>query len=280
MAIKLPEKNYFTRDEIAQGWGCERDLVDHYIEHGSLREALVLSKESFSEVRRFKYLKCDLRSKVFYNYTNFWRRDYEDLTDLLAESETEIDAQSIVKCPKFAYVLNEKQMFIYEDCPTTIPTFDGFETRYIAGTEKRPRLAFIAGLENERYIPTSLAARGKYKRKPNTHTRYFVDLFLSEKALSNRFIPREERDRFEAINDADNNETLATAIPASMREAKNRQRLIAMMLQLLTDKDRRFNSQAALVTYLTTEAPKVDGLGKRTLESIFADAKKVLNDEK
>ena len=263
MAIKLPEKDYFTRDEIAQRWGCERDLVDHYVEHGSLREALVLSKEYFSEVRRFKYFKCDVRSEVFYNYTNEWGDRYEDLTDLLAQSETEIDAQSIVQCPKFAYLLNEKQMFIYEE-------FDG------------PRLAFIAGLENERYIPTSLVAHGKYKRKPNpnTHTRYFVDLFLSDKALSNRFIPREERDRFEAINDTDNNETLATTSPASMREAKNRQRLIAMMLQLLTDKDRRFNSQAALVTYLTTEAPKVDGLGKRTLESIFADAKKVLNDEK
>jgi len=36
--LKLPEKTYFSLDEIADRWGCNVDLLEHYISEGWLRE--------------------------------------------------------------------------------------------------------------------------------------------------------------------------------------------------------------------------------------------------
>lgn len=39
-SIRLPEKSYFTLAEIAERWGCLKDLVVHYLDEGHLREAI------------------------------------------------------------------------------------------------------------------------------------------------------------------------------------------------------------------------------------------------
>ncbi|MBE0571471.1 MAG: hypothetical protein IH618_07995 [Ignavibacteriaceae bacterium] len=45
----LPEKQYFSTDEIAIRWGCEADLLFHYFEMGILHPAVI-----------FKTMKCEL----------------------------------------------------------------------------------------------------------------------------------------------------------------------------------------------------------------------------
>jgi hypothetical protein len=88
-----------------------------------------------------------------------------------------------------------------------------------------------------------------------------------------------ERDRFEALHDDQDAKPLPNQFEgkgshASTKEANNRYRLIAMMLELLSDKEKRrlFSSQEELKDYLTDEVRKTSGLSKRNLEIIFAEA--------
>lgn len=62
-------------------------------------------------------------------------------------------------------------------------------------------------------------------------------------------------------------------------EAPSNARVVAALLELLGDSDRRRLNQAGVIDAITERFPEKRGLGKRTLETVFANARRQWNED-
>ncbi|WP_157976719.1 hypothetical protein [Parahaliea mediterranea] len=182
--FSLPEKEYFSRDELAERWGCGRDLVDYYIRHGLLREAMYTHQPTYFPIQVCDYFLIDASSPMFerhrhdvFNFCTF--------TELAEVYDVEVTSSDIVQCPKFAYVGDPCAFFTdQEPGPFTQgQLLDGYEPEWVQ------RFVFLQGFGSERYIPVTRSDSGEWIFKT-----VFVDGEMGEDLI----VPREERDRFEA----------------------------------------------------------------------------------
>jgi|GEM_PF-5548450 len=284
MAIKLPEKDYFTRDEIAQQWCCDVELVSHYVSRGLLREAVITARSGLSDLHSATYFQCDANSKIFKSYRNC-PVFFDDLTELLSLCSEILDIRDVVACPEFAYLADTENMLFLQDEFKSLSTgdmLDGITPRYWDTGE----IYFLAGPGDERYIPVIPSKKDPFSDLKN----WCINKIVIEREnfdFDGKVIPRSERDRFERLHNVEGDNMLTSqapgkANPASTKEENNRYRVIAIMLELLTNKEKRktFASQEQLKDYLTDDVRKVSGLSKRNLDLIFAKANKYINGEK
>ncbi|MFT6402335.1 MAG: hypothetical protein ACJAW1_001498 [Glaciecola sp.] len=102
--LKLPEKSYFSHEELALRWQCEQSLIDHYINEGWLREA-VDAKENYILKSLFDINNSKILEKLeqLNEYISI-----EKLGERLLENHKDIyDFISYIKPTRFVYILGK-----------------------------------------------------------------------------------------------------------------------------------------------------------------------------
>lgn len=187
----LPEKEYFSKSELAQRWECGLDLVDDYLKRGLLREAIHIPSSLAFELSTISYYRCDVSSEVFQLYCDarFERTEHEDNYSFLVRKckldTFDIPDESIVHCPEFAYIIpGEAGLMLgsYREGPFRPDEWTVFDV-----------FRFLAGAGDDRYIPV-------YSDFP-TYTPVPLEALRADHRLwGDLVIPRAERDRFENEN--------------------------------------------------------------------------------
>jgi hypothetical protein len=184
--FNLPEKDYFTRDELAKRWQCGIDLVDYYVDHFLIREAFSIYQQISFDIFLQVYLKCDATSEAFNKYFSH----VHDLMQFSNASEIfEISDENTTILTEFAYA--EPRAFVtdLERGPITSE-----QTKHGHDQGKRTRLTFLCGFHNECYIPIERSGKGA---RDDPHTWQFASINVNQAMRESMIIPREERDRFE-----------------------------------------------------------------------------------
>jgi len=197
----LPEKDYFTRAEVAKRWECELDLVVYYIAHGMLREAFRSAASGTFELQTSSYFKCKSDSAFFSVYASGFYHDADFLTHL-KRYDLELDSNDIVPCPEFAYLSDPAYLFPAEievkpyidtDCGPYMeddPEADDC-------SNNRQQIMFLTGLGTEKYIPIR---RRSNENSSDKNIWDFNRLYKKQSETLGIIIPREEVERFEACS--------------------------------------------------------------------------------
>ena len=95
--LKLPPKEYFTREDLAERWKCDLSLIDHYIKTGKLREGFDSNESGYHYLRKLWYFVCE---------DDGWST--EKLLDAIEDgkplSEFTSSATTFVSCPRYLYM--------------------------------------------------------------------------------------------------------------------------------------------------------------------------------
>jgi hypothetical protein len=250
MAINLPEKDYFAVDEIRGRWNIDEGTFWHYVKHQKLLRVALPAIDGLSCIRADDLDHPGYQSLI--DQAQNFREPCDDawLEKMIREAGTIFGADCFGDAE-----LRPLPAFLYPANPNVPDEKSEFFTDY-AGD-----LYLFAD---------EIVDGGRFR---NT----IVHLEFGEHEL---VVERQERDRFEAKYNDQSGNLVANhpENPASLREASNRLRLIGMMLELLTHKDkaRGFSSQEQLATYLEKEAGNADGMSTSNLKQVFAQANKVV----
>ena len=98
--MKLPEQSKFTREELAEKWGCKLSYVKGQIRDKKLRLAFDTRDSDCVDLRDSDYYKCDDDSDVCLN----WIRERAALSEIVKPVKTE----NIIPCPDFLYLPYER----------------------------------------------------------------------------------------------------------------------------------------------------------------------------
>ena len=181
-ALKIPEKLYFTIEELVDRWQCDESTVWHYINEGMIRPAIESAELALLDIM----LSDDLDGiKINYNLqgADYWRRGSRNarLTD---------------DCGEF---LSWKDMprYMYFDARNRIDTVEsvvGWNVEVGIKTEQQEvwEVTVLETLEGKEYAVTEMQPPGNHSAecKPfrlDIKTHYLAPI-----------ITREERDRFES----------------------------------------------------------------------------------
>jgi len=109
-AFNLPEKEFFTSNEIAERWGCDTSLISHYINDMRVLRPAIISKDL--DLPRSKHIRGQVADRLF-------------------EADTKTD--DFIELPKFLYVKPWKFVGLFGDnddyCNSTFCDFEDFEGR-------------------------------------------------------------------------------------------------------------------------------------------------------
>jgi hypothetical protein len=177
--LKLPEKSYFLREELAVRWQCKQGLIDHYINEGWLREA-VDAKKSHILKGLFEINNSQVLNKLeeLNEYISI-----EKLGERLLENHEDIyDFIRYIKPTRFVYILGKNHSL--SQLPYNLSK-DEFNPDFFQSTVFTSFSGdlFFSGRLNDKLIT------GDEKSQLN-----FEPTVLSYDDL---VITREERDRFE-----------------------------------------------------------------------------------
>ena len=125
----LPEKEYFSLNEVAERWECSLDRVSYYVNEGLLRVAIESTNSSFRTLQNCHYYKSRANSFLFQRYRDdFWMYE-DDLQDFFESMKMELDEGNVVfLCPRFLYLVEQQRMFStepYSSGPTQGQIKDG-----------------------------------------------------------------------------------------------------------------------------------------------------------
>lgn len=242
----LPEKDYFTRAEVAKRWERELDLVEYYIARGILREAFRSAASESFELQTSSYFKCESDSAIFSVYASGFYHDADFLTHL-KRYDLELDPNDIAPCPEFAYLSDPAYLFpeeievkpyIYPDCEP----YMGGDPESENCSNNRQQVMFLTGLGTEKYIPIR---RRSDENSSDKNIWDFNRIYKEESNTLVRIIPREEVERFERglpIGSAHNSS--AQENPSSLEMTKTTENgylvTIGLFAKLLADTDKQY----------------------------------------
>ena len=185
----LPEKEYFSTDELAVRWGCERDRVEYYLCEGTLRQAFDTRHLDFVHVGLSNYINIDSsHNDFFYGYkqglfkTGKQKKAY--YSALIREHPHFLMEYWQQDCPRFLYVSNDDSRLDRFHGGGIQERVNNFEP-----DGKLDCLGYCFNFEGQPMIPLELDASGSW---------IFTELGLPYDWESQLVIPREERDRFES----------------------------------------------------------------------------------
>lgn len=182
--IDLPEKDYFSRQEIAERWGCDVELINYYIKHGLLHEALHTENFECSGLQMFRYFICTEGSDVFKGFRHLSVKDmtFAQYLESIGHEKPDYLDEKLASCPRFVYLKptlsNMLETFVEADTSVGYPNFASV-------------FSFLATNSDDRYIPI-------YDEWENEVTRPYNQFLEYHESMDEQIvIPKEERDRFE-----------------------------------------------------------------------------------
>ena len=215
-ASKLPEKLYFTIEEMAERWHCKESTVWHYIHEGMLRPSLKSTELEDLDLRLFDDLDGVMLGPIDYD-ANAWRKGDKNATWAR-------DKNRMYQCKDLAH-------FVYFDARYVIAgtkfcvreQWADWEREWIETEEvdetKDWWITVLETLEGKEY---ALTERLPVRR--NVPVEYSPKLVNVTQSYESPRITREERDRFESEHEMvdapiRNNDEYTTPYIGVMRDA-------------------------------------------------------------
>ena len=297
--MKLPDKNWFTLDEVALRWGCTTDDLFHYAMHGQLNLTYEWKKALLNTKKHGE------NDEKMYLYWSYYRKGYLQFMWDLARNNTpnselvfrDAEGAIVKSCGdqngkdiyykdgrRAMYSTNEPSNSERKKTPLKSLSklhYSQVENLYATGNTQLQII--FAGLQHVGIFVNKIAEAPKHLYSAMTTE---PQQFKGYPTISreNIVIDIAERDRFESSNicsdglhatspTVDDLSALKISVP-SLGERK----ALGALIDALIDSE-KYKSKAQIKDLILKNHSHIHGISSRSLDNYFSEAKKALDDD-